>query len=132
MGAVGDYQHAEIVLQPCSSDLTTFKLSNGAPLPSTLIGLVDGPVGPGKPQPRLCITSPEGRAGNVPVAVQFCDESNQLSGWRINNGEGTGEIESTAPIMAAVCLTAVGKYQGASVSAFFSRDVLRCYYEVEC
>lgn len=49
------------------------------------------------------------------MILQIC-EDDKLEGWRFNAGEGAGEIESTAPIMDNVCLTAVGSNQGDPVS----------------
>ncbi|VDB90017.1 unnamed protein product [Peniophora sp. CBMAI 1063] len=112
LGAVAGTQQSELLLEPCTRSLTTFKLPNGAPLNATQIQLVDSQTGPGQPQPLLCITAREAQAGNTPVILQTCDADDLLQGWRVNDGKGTGEIESTAPIMAAVCLTAVGSNQG--------------------
>ncbi|KZV66632.1 ricin B lectin [Peniophora sp. CONT] len=107
LGAVAGTQQSEILLEPCSSDLTTFILTAGTSTAATQIELVGNATG----QPALCITAAQSQAGNTPVILQACQDD-PFSRWRFEAGKGTGEIVSTASTNGQFCLTAVGSNQG--------------------
>ncbi|VDB90016.1 unnamed protein product [Peniophora sp. CBMAI 1063] len=107
LGAVAGTQQSEILLEPCSRNLTTFVLPDGmANTQIELVGAVSG-------QPDLCITALESQAGNTPVILQACSDDS-FERWLIQAGQGTGQIVTTAQgaLAPASCLTAVGTNQG--------------------
>ncbi|VDB90015.1 unnamed protein product [Peniophora sp. CBMAI 1063] len=104
VGAVADSAQSEILLEPCTRNLTMFVLPSGADNTQIVLGGV--PTG----QPELCITASQSQAGNTPVILQACG-GDPFQIWQFPAGEGRGEVVSTAS-GSEECLTAVGSNQG--------------------